>query len=114
MADVVDLTGDDAGRAAGRPRRGGHAVKEVVVIIVDDDDEVVAREVKEKGRKGCEERASKPKRAKTQRAADAAPVWQGLNGARRLMAEFKEMQVRSHPLCLDLGSGREVHAGKRL
>jgi len=31
------------------------------------------------------------KRAKT-RAADAPPVWQGLNGAKRLMAEFKDMQ----------------------
>ena len=31
------------------------------------------------------------KRAK-KRAADAPPIWQGLNGAKRLMAEFKDMQ----------------------
>lgn len=98
MADVMDLT------EGGADRRGRRALEEVIVI--DDDDEVVApaRGAREKGKEeGAPSHvASKPKRAKTKRDGDGKPVWQGLNGARRLMAEFKEIQVLC--TCVKIGA----------
>jgi ubiquitin-protein ligase len=80
--ETIDLTGDEQELVGGK-RLGRKKSKEAAsVIVVDDDNEEAGG--------GCTARPAK--RNKKARAADAPPVWQGLNGTRRLMAEYKEMQ----------------------
>jgi hypothetical protein len=67
---LIDLTDSP-------PRRDGK--KEVVVIDVDDNEQQQPQR--------AENRPSK--RVKR----DAKPLWHGFNGAKRLMAEFQEMQA---------------------
>jgi len=110
MADVVDLTSDDGGqggmderpmadwqvgrRGRRRERSAGKEAKAAEVVVIPSDDEESAA-AQQGGDGGMSAAPSSAKRArkKDKRAADAPPSWQGLDGARRLMAEFKEMQV---------------------
>jgi len=106
MADVVDLTSDDGGQGGlgerpmadwqgmGRRRElsAGKEATEVVVILSDDEESADAQQDGDGGMPAAPSAAKRAKK-KDKRAADAPPSWQGLNGARRLMAEFKEMQV---------------------